>query len=400
MSFDTSWLDRSRNTIAQGCLTNSKKPEGFLLGLYPTHIKHGHGCYVYDANDKKYIDFLGGLGSNLFGYGNDLIAQPVLKHLYNGANHSFPTIHEVEAAEMVKETIPFVERVKFLKTGSDACNAAIRFARAYTGKSMVLSEGYHGWGDEFVNMTPPAKGVADGKIYPLSSHCKELDGVAAVILEPVMLDYSKERIEHLKWLREECTRTGTILIFDEVITALRWPKGSVSQYYGIKPDLICLGKALGGGYSLAAVAGRADILDDPEVFVSSTYAGEVPALVAGKRAMEILQQKSDYNIEYLWEKGQEFMDEFNAMGGIQMTGYPTRGGFTGTPEERALFCQEMAKADVLFHPGTWFFNFPMIKIMDDVLNIIDIVKRSIKAGKVRLEYKLPTTPFAAKVRSK
>lgn len=358
------WLHRSRSAVAQGCLTNSKSPESYLLGLYPTHIKGGNGCHLYDENDKKYVDFICGLGANLFGYGNEQITQQVLKHIYSGANHSLPTIHEVKAAEKVKELYPWVDRVKWLKTGSDACNAAVRFARAYTGRGLVLSEGYHGWGDTFVSATKPAKGC--NKYYQGIGNIEDkiTDKVAAVIVEPVIVDDSRERIEWLKNLRKECDATGALLIFDEVITGLRYESMGVCNKYGIKPDLICLGKAIGGGYSLACVAGRSDVLDDRQVFVSSTYAGETTSLVAGHAAMGLLQKNNDFNIGHLWEKGAEFIKEFNNPIGtddhVKIVGYPTRGTFTGTIEERALFCQEMAKANILFHPATWFFNFPLV----------------------------------------
>lgn len=395
----TSWLDRSRNAIAQGALTNSKRPESYILGCYPTHIKTANGCHLFDSNDTRYIDFICGLGSNLFGYGNEHITQAVMKHIYAGANHSLPTVHEVEAAESLKALFPWCDRVKWLKTGSDACNAAIRFARAATGRHLVLSDGYHGWSDQFVSMTEPAAGISKQiSIIPLTGNEFSISNAAAVIVEPIMLDYSIERIRYLKRLSEDCKKHGAVLIFDEVITGMRWRKYSVSNDFGIRPDLTCFGKAIGGGYSLAAVAGRADILDNQQVFVSSTYAGEVPPLVAAKAAMEIIQKKSDYDMNYLWQKGQEFIYEFNKLGGVQLTGYPTRGALVGTPDERALFCQEMAKSHILFHPSTWFFNFPLIKVMDDVLDITEAVKYRIRSGAVRLEYPLPESPFAAKVR--
>jgi len=390
------WLDRSNKSISQGGLTNSKWPESYIRGVYPTHIKAGHGCHLYDVYDLKYVDFICGLGSNLFGYGNEKITQAVMRHVYNGANHSLPTVHEVMAAEKLKEMFPFVDRVKWLKTGSDACNAAVKFARAFTGRDIVVSEGYHGWGDDFVSMTPPAKGVPERSwIYKEA----DLDNAAAVIVEPVITDDSRERIDWLRSLRQQCDDSGALLIFDEVITGLRYEGYSVSNHYGVKPDLICLGKAIGGGLSLACVAGRNDVLDDKEVFVSSTYAGETWPLIAGYTAMSMMQKDNDYNIDYLIEMGKKFISEFNEMGGIQIEGYGTRGKFVGTPEERALFCQEMAKAKVLFHPATWFFNFPLIDVMDDVLNIIDGVKSKIRAGGAKLEFDLPESPFAAKVRN-
>lgn len=541
------WKDRADNIISQGGLTNSKWRESLINGLYPTHIKSATECYIYDTNNKRYTDFICGLGSNLFGYGNQKITDAVIKQLYNGVNHSLPTIHEVECGEKLKELIPFIDRVKWLKTGSDACTAAIKFARAYQGvrdgnsgmqyllqdedyigffqksweaekrmqgmlqdeihkyasrygekengcseiqengegsnlheklsengsrengsskisgkieahgenscqiqnkicsykwedrknalrdlwvkkcggasrrlhetprgemalsktsrgnspKWLILSDAYHGFHDIFTSLSQPAKGIPfDPGVLPLQGNEDLIPIAAAVIIEPVITDYSKERIAWLKWLREETKKHDCILIHDEVINCLRWEKYSVSQRYKIIPDLICLGKAVGGGWSLAGVAGRADILDDKEVFISSTYAGETAPLIAGKTAMELLQRDSNYNMDELWRSGQEFIDKFNEMGGVQITGYPTRGSFVGTLEDRALFCQEAAISGLLFHPSTWFYNFPHMKVSYDALNIIEAIKTKIRLGRAKLNYPLPTTPFAAKLREK
>jgi len=393
-----SWLDRLNGNIAQGGLTNSKWPESFIRGLYPPVISHGNGCHIYDTNHKKYIDFVCGLGANFFGYGNEIISREVMKHIFNGANHSFPTIHEIECAEMLKTFYPWVDRVKWTKTGSDACTAAIKLARAATGRDLILSEAYHGQGDDFISLTPPAKGIPKRDfIKALKDH--EIDStVAAVIIEPVITEYSSERIEYLKKLQNDCKKAGALLIFDEVITCLRFASHSVAGKFGIIPDLMTVGKAIGGGLSLAGVCGKKEIMDDKQVFISSTYAGETWPLIAGRVGMELLRKKSEYSIETLWRHGQSFMDKFNAFGGVQMAGYPTRGTFVGSAEERALFCQEMAKTGVLFHPATWFFNFKHVEIMDDVLMCVQIVKEQIKAGKCKLAYELPSTPFAAKAR--
>ena len=397
-----SWLQRSNLCVSQGGLTNSKWPESYIRGVYPTHISAANGCYLYDTDHKKYIDFVCGLGSNLFGYGNEQITKKIISQIYNGANHSFPTIYEVLAAEKLKEFFPFVDRVKWTKTGSEACNAAIRFARAKTGRIKVLSQGYHGIADQFVSLTPPAKGVSPQTgIENLNQDLSnDFSDVAAVIIEPVVVDYSLDRIKWLKNLRDICDKNSCILIFDEVITCLRFKNYSVSKAFNITPDLMCIGKAIGGGLSLAGVAGKSEILDDKQVFVSSTYAGETFPLIAGVAGMELLQKSSDYNINFLWEKGQEFIDSFNSSEGVQIEGYPTRGIFKGSIEDRALFCQEMAKADILFNPTTWFFNFPLIKVMDDVLEIVKVVKYNILNKKCKLEFPLPVTPFAAKTREK
>lgn len=389
---------RARTAIAHGALTNSKRPECFVKGVYPTHLARGRGCHVWDMPGKTYIDFICGLGTNLLGYSNPEISGAMSQQLSKGTLLSLSTDLEVIAAEKVKELVPWVERIRFLKTGTDACNAALRIARTRTGRSEVLSEGYHGWGDEFVSLTPPALGVVGE--YPIRK-LVNLDQIsqntAAVIVEPIITDCSRERIEWLKGLREKCTKQGALLIFDEVITGLRFPKFSVSAYYNIKPDLICLGKAIGGGMPLSVVAGKESVMECGEYFVSSTFAGETLSLAAAIKTMTLLQTK--YSLEHLWEKGARFLEQFNSIASelIQIEGYPTRGVFKGDPLVKALFWQESCLAGVLFGPS-WFFNFNHIDHIDSVINTSKDILTRIKTGSVQLKGELPTSPFAQRVR--
>jgi glutamate-1-semialdehyde 2,1-aminomutase len=402
---NTEIWDRAQRSIAQGALTNSKHPQNLMYGLYPTHIKHGQGCHLYDSKDRRYLDYICGLGANFFGYGNDSIGRELIKHIYGGFSHSLPTHHEVEAAEALKQIFPFAERVKFLKTGSDACAAAVKFARAANPKEemLCLSDAYHGWHDMFVSMTPPAKGVPK---HPQIEQLKlELDPeqikrASCVIIEPVITDDSRERVEWLNRLRALCTKHQTLLIFDEVITGFRYRKFGVTNAFGIVPDLICIGKALANGLPLAAVCGISAVMDDRSVFVSSTYAGEVLSLVAAKKVVELLLKDSKYDLNHLWNLGEHFKTEFNRVSDdVKIEGYGTRGIFKGDDEKVALFFQEMAKADVLFCKS-WFYNVPLTKHQDHVLDCIDTVSGKIRRGDVKLEYPIPNTPFSMEVRKK
>lgn len=389
---------RAQDCIAQSYLTNSKRAQSHVMGVYPTHVRHGHGCHLWDHNGKRYIDFICGLGTNLIGYGNARIAQAIEEQLMNGYNHSFATHHELDAAEKVKELFPFVDCVKFLKSGSEACSAAVRIARTKTGRHRVLSESYHGWHDGFVSLTAPALGVPPHPFIETLTKYKNLDDVAAVIIEPVVTDWSDARREQLQELRDLCTKHGVMLIFDEVITGLRFPRHSVSRFWDITPDIIILGKAIGGGLSLAAVGGKYDVMNCDEYFVSSTYAGETLSLVAGKTLMTLLQTK--YDIEALWSKGQKFLDSFNALWPekIRIEGYPTRGAFKGDDMVKALFFQECCEAGILFGPS-FFYSFNLADEATGVLEVCRDVLTRIRLGQVSLRGELPRSPFAERVRA-
>ena len=389
--------------IAQGALTNSKRAESFVKGVYPTALKEGSGAIVWDIHGKRYIDFICALGSNLLGYGNEEIIGVCVERLRKGVTFSLGTTLEIELCHKLKEFFPWTEQFKFLKTGSEACTAAVRIARAkfhgVIGKSLVYSEGYHGFHDEFVSLSSPAAGVTKHEyIRPLvfPNH-PDLTHAAAVIVEPVITDYSEPRRQWLEWLRKECDRTGCVLIFDEVITGFRFQKHSVSKFFAIHPDLICLGKGIANGLPLAVVGGSRELMDNPLYFVSSTFAGDTLSIAAALKTMELLQSK--LQIKTLWDVGHRFQMSFNAIApeSIRIEGYPTRGVFVGDEHFRALFFQECSKAGVLFGMS-WFFSFPHIHLVDQVLAICRDVVIKIKTGSVRLEGEMPKTPFAQKMR--
>lgn len=395
------WIDRQRTNIAQGCLTNSKNPRSLMYGLYPTHIKAASKAWVWDTDDQRWLDFICGLGTNFLGYGNDRVSSAIVKHVYNGYSHSLSTIHEVEAAEKIKEIFPYVDLIKFTKTGSLACDAAIRIARAYTGRDEVLSEGYHGHGDDFVSLTPPATGVPERRwINRLEPDLNNIsDRVAAVIVEPVITDDSEARHEWLKKLRRACTEKGVVLIFDEVITGFRYRKYGVSNCYGIQPDLLCIGKAMANGMPLAAVCGQRDLMNG-EYFISSTYAGEILSLVACKATIETLQKDHDYDLVHLYELGRIFTEWFNDNeAGLRIEGYPTRGVFKGDERKLAMYFQEMGRANILFCKS-WFYNWHLAHEFEKFKPIHDEVMHQIESDKVTLKYPLPAAPYAAKVRGK
>jgi glutamate-1-semialdehyde aminotransferase len=398
------WWRRQQNCIAQGALTNSKHPEALVFGAYPIIISHGHGSYVYEPDPedenkhKRYIDYICGLGANLLGYGNDKINQQLLKILYGGFSHSLPTTQEILTAEKLKEIFVFVDKWKFLKSGSEACAASLKFARAATGRTKVISEGYHGIADEFVSLTPPHLGVpVNGNIEKYTTLSQITNEVAAVILEPVIVDDSKERIEFLKQLRTRCDEVGAILIFDEVITGFRYKNYGVGNCYNIIPDLIVIGKAMANGLPLAAVGGKSAIMDDPKVFVSSTYAGERASLKACEEVCNILQSKPEFNIENLWNAGVHFMKKFNDLNGpVRLKGYPTRGILEGSEVNIAIFMAEMAKVSILWHKS-WFYNWGLIEHEEDTIETARQIFENIKNG-LKLKYPLPKSPFSMEVR--
>lgn len=385
--------------LGQGYLTNSKMARSHVMGVYPTHVARGEGARLYDYDGEGYLDYICGLGTNLFGYANPLLVNDLRDHLDIGFSHSFPTRYEIDAANSLKSIIQFVEKIKFVKTGSEACSAALIMARAFTGRTLVYSDGYHGFHSEFTSLAEPALGcIKTGAIARLPGGVPDLSNVAAVIVEPVVCDYSDARKHYLLSLKDACTKSGTILIFDEIITGFRFPKYCVSQHWRIEPDLLLLGKAIAGGLPLAAICGKKEILDG-NYFVSSTYAGEILSLRACIKTVDILCRNPSYKIDELWAAGEQFITEFNKLSPerIQIEGYPTRGRFIGDESTRHLFFQEACKARHLFGPS-FFYNFALVPFKDHTIKVCTDILFKIKSGQVRLEGERPTPPFAEQVR--
>lgn len=398
-SLDFSDWRRAQECIAQGALTNSKNPKSHVFGVYPTHIKGGGEAYVYDTTGRRYLDYICGLGVNLFGYGFPRIAEEISRQAYRGFSHSLPTTEELDTAEALKMMFYFTDQWKFLKSGSEACSAAIRIARAHTGRDLILSEGYHGWHDDFVSLTKPATGVPSHSdcVAPLN-HNSDFSRAAAVIIEPVIDDYSNERAQKVRSIMGQARQSGALVIFDEVITGFRFQKGSVAQYWNLYPDLIIVGKAMAQGLPLAAVGGKKEVMSG-DYFVSSTYAGEILSLIACRITVDTLMNVSGYKIDRLWEAGERFIDKFNKIIGEHVTlkGYPTRGVFYGDSLKKALFFQEAVKAGYLFC-NSWFYNFPLMKYDDFFFSFLTDFKTRLELGSIKLEGDLPASPFAQRVR--
>lgn len=386
--------------MAQGSLTNSKRIECLIKGVYPTHIKKATGPFVWDLDGNKYVDFICGLGTNLIGYANPYVTKAVTEQMESGWLASLPQTIEVEAAEKIKSLFPFVDKVRFFKEGTTACMAAIRVARAKTDRTKVLVDGYHGHGDPFLYLTPPAAGVPiDLNVAKLKSLDQITEGIAAVIVEPVITDWSDERLKYLGELQEKCKKTGTILIFDEIITGFRWPGLSVSTKYGFRPDIICLGKACAGGMPLAILGFKKGVADtDPQWFASGTFYSEALSLKAMMATIDYLNNK--VNINDLWERSSHFLLQFNkaAEGVVSIEGYPTRGVFRGDPVKKAIFWQEACRAGFLFGPS-FFISFDHVDYFNQVLSFTQDICPKINQCRIVLKGDMPESPFADKVRS-
>jgi glutamate-1-semialdehyde 2,1-aminomutase len=286
-------LARAEQTIPLGSQTFSKSRTQYPVGISPLYTVKAKGAEIWDLDGNRYIDLVSALASITLGYGDKDVEKAVKKQLKLGVNMSLPGILEAEVAELIVEMVPSAEMVRFGKNGSDATSAAIRLARAFTGRDHIIVCGYHGWQDWYIGSTTRNKGVPSSisalthkfeynNIESLKSVLDQHSGnVAAVIMEPMN---SVSPITGFLESVQQITRdAGALLIFDETITGFRFAKGGAQELFGIKPDLSTFGKGMANGFPISAVVGRRDVMMEmEEIFFSGTFGGELLSLAAAK----------------------------------------------------------------------------------------------------------------------
>jgi glutamate-1-semialdehyde 2,1-aminomutase len=288
------------------------------VGGVPRFIASAKGAYVVDADGNRLVDYVLGWGPMLLGHGHPKVVEAVERQARDGFIFGTSTALEVELAERVRRFYPAAERLRFVTTGTEATMSALRVARAATARSgyVKLDGCYHGHADAFLMKggsglatlgTPDSPGVPDAvardariaTYNDLASveavFTKEPDAIAAVIVEPVVGNYGclPPADGFLQGLRALCDRHGAILIFDEVMTGFRVSRGGAAERYGVRPDLVTLGKVIGGGLPVAAFGGRRDLIAQiaPEgpVYQAGTYSGNPVAMAAGLATMDVLE---------------------------------------------------------------------------------------------------------------
>jgi glutamate-1-semialdehyde aminotransferase len=386
--------DNAVRLMPRGTQTMSKCPDQFVDGVYPKFVKSGKGAYLYGLDGKKYLDYMCALGPIILGYNHRSTNKAIKNQLKNGIIFSWPTLLEQELAQLVNEVVPCAEQVRFCKNGTDADLAAVRIARSYTGKEKIIkpSGGYHGWGDWHA-ITMREHGVPKclkeligefefNDLKSLENLLKNGD-VAAVILEPQALTTPKPG--YLEGVRKLCTKYKAILIFDEVVTGFRWSLGGAQEYFGVTPDLCCMGKAVANGMPLGIIAGKAEYMNElNHVFFSMTFGGEALSLAAAIATIKELKTK-DYN--YIWELGNMLDTGIKSAAkkhnlDIIFAGDAPRHNLSFNSETysdvdgmKALFYQEMVKQGILF-PNVIYIQFSHTK--KDIQNTIIAADKAFK----------------------
>ena len=310
----------AKKIIPGGNMLLSKKPEMFLPDYWPTYFSKSKGCYVWDLNNKKYTDVsLMGVGTNILGYNNKYVDKKVKEAIKKGNMTTLNCPEEVELAQKLLKINKWSGMVKFARTGGEAAAIAIRIARAYNKKNIILACGYHGWHDWYLASNISNKknlnshllnntlfeGVPDNlknsiKLFEYNSLVKFRElikkekNVSAVIME-VSRNYHPSQ-NYLKQIRKMTKENNIVLIFDECTSGFREFYGGIHKKFKINPDIILFGKALGNGYPVTAIVGVKKIMQKAQdTFISSTFwterIGSVAALATLKEMKKISSWK-------------------------------------------------------------------------------------------------------------
>jgi glutamate-1-semialdehyde 2,1-aminomutase len=315
-------FDRARRAIPGG--VNSPVRAFGAVGGTPVFVDRGEGAELVDVDGNRYVDFVQSWGASLFGHACPEIVRAATAAAARGTSFGAPTEAEVALAESITGAMPSVEMVRLVSSGTEAAMSAIRLARGVTGREGILKfEGcYHGHSDSLLARgagsgvatfgIPGSPGVTDGSVRDtLVAPYNDLDAVraifaqqaeriAAVVVEPVAANMGVVPPEpgFLQGLRDLCDASGSLLMFDEVITGFRLGLGGAQGFYGVAPDLTALGKVMGGGFPCAAFGGRRDVMarlaPDGPVYQAGTLAGNPVAVAAGAAALSLARERNPY----------------------------------------------------------------------------------------------------------
>ncbi len=315
---------RAKQSLVGGVNSPVRAMRG--IGRNPIFIDRAEGTHVFDVDGNAYVDYLASWGPAILGHAPPVVIDDLREALARGTSYGAPTEREIVFAEAIRDAMPSIERLRMTSSGSEAVMGAVRLARAATGREVIVKTegGYHGAIDGLLAQAgsgattlgvPTSPGVTAGataatRLVPyndLAAAEVALEGAAAIILEPVAgnMGVVPPAPGYLEGLRAACDRTGALLILDEVITGFRVARGGAGERFGVKADLTCMGKVIGGGLPVGAFGGRADVMRElaPEgpCYQAGTLSGNPLATTAGLAVICRLAAEGTY--EQLEENG-------------------------------------------------------------------------------------------------
>jgi len=413
---------RAQRFIPGGAHTYSKGDDQFSSSA-PKVIERGAGCFLWDADGAKYTDFAMSLGTVVLGHAYEPVLDVVREQLIKGVNFVRPSIIEGELAELLNEIIPCAEMVKLAKHGSDVTTAAIKLARAYTGRDYIVrcsADPFNSVHDWFIGSTVVNRGVPEeikkltlqfeyNNLESLSALFEQYSNkIACVLFEPI--SFIEPDAGFLQSVKDLCEANGTVLVFDEVVSGFRFSVGGAQEYCGVTPHLAAFGKAMANGFSVSALAGRKDIMelggtehDSERVFLlSTTHGGETHAIAAAIKTISIIKEQDV--ISHFWHVGrllkQGIVEAAERQGiekYVKVSGYDCKPAFSLINEQgdvcmklRTLFLQETIKGGLMMP-----YIVPCFAHSDDIIasaiNTIDqafeVIAQGVRANDVERRVK-------------
>lgn len=402
-----SQFDKVMRIIPGGSQTFSKSSLQFSVGAAPLFVREGKGALLTDLDGNRFIDFTMGLGACLLGYAFEPVNREIEATLKKGTAYTLPHHLEYDLAELLTRIIPSAEMVRFGKNGSDVTSAAVRLARAATGREIVACCGYHGWQDWYIATTTRSLGIPEevkkktvtfqyNRIESLQAvFDRHPNQIACVILEPVSLEPPQKNF--LAKVKKMAHEQGAILVFDEVVTGFRFDIGGAQAYFDVTPDLACFGKAMANGMPVSAIVGKRDIMKlFDEIFFSFTFGGETLSIAAAIATIQyILENKVT---PFLWKQGERLKNgieqqirEKGLEATLSIDGYPIRTvlNFKGEEKEvlkmKTLFQQECVKRGVLFTGG---HNVSLPHDHEKIDRVLSVYDEVMEILKYTLEYNM------------
>jgi glutamate-1-semialdehyde 2,1-aminomutase len=399
-------LKRAEGLIPAYTQTLAKGPTQWVKGVAPHYLVKGKGSHVWDADGNEYIDYNMAIGPLVLGYCYPDVDEAIKQQLEDGITFSLMHPLEVEVAELVKSVVPNVESVRYSKTGCDITTAAVRVARAFTGREKVLCCGYHGWHDWYISVTDRNAGIPKAiqdltftfNYNNIESLIDSIDeDTACVILEPFV--FEEEKNDFLMEVRKVCDEHGVLLIFDEMWTGFRIALGGAQQFFNVRADMACFSKAIANGMPISVLTGRQDIMKlfDKDVFFFTTFGGEALSLAAAQATINVIRDK---NVpDYLSKQGEKLKSGYNkiaeelGMNYTKCSGYNCRTIVTFDPsagnplEMKSLVQQEMIKRRILwggFHNMCFSHSFEDIQYtLDAYKDVMTILKKAVEEKNVK-----------------
>lgn len=413
MSKNEEYGVKAHQYIPAGAHTYSRTDEVFPENA-PRIFKKGKGPYAWDVDGNKYLDYAMACRSVTVGYNYDRISNAAIEQIYNGNTMSKASQIEVDAAELLCNMIPWVDMVKFAKNGSTVTTAAIKLARAYTGKKYIVrcrQHSFFSYDDWFIGDTVMSAGVPNAiseltldfdynNIQSIKNVFEEHKGeIAALIMEPAE---SEEPVDDfLNKTKKLCEEYKVIYILDEMITGFRWDMLGACKYYNVEPDLVTYGKGMANGFSVAALGGKKEIMQlggleagKERVFlISTTHGAEMSSLGAFVENMNVYQEMNV--IEQIWKSGKQIVKGLNSI--AKEYGIENYFGITGAAcspnyfaknkqgndsfEFRTLFAQEMLKEGIIM---------PYISICyehkeNEIQSTLEAARKALKVYSLALE---------------